>query len=274
MEDPTKETRMNHCLNCGREYEGNFCPYCGQKGDTKRLQLRTIFVVIASVFIKRDNKTLSTIRGLIAFPGNIARDYILGRRIRHNAPMPLLVGLVALYTILTFSIPDAVTPYNVINPMGQSVEGLSPTMSAFVVFMKSVFDNKVYFALISSIMNVVPYWFVFRRCKLERPDGRLLPLNLAEHFFTMLYLACINMLLAFFVLPLNLTPSASASVNFVSLVLPTLFTIHLYRQLLSLSWIRSLWLTLLSMLLSILMNVTLVLLIFGVITGYDAVAAS
>ena len=30
--------RQSHkCLSCGHEYEGNFCPNCGQKADTVRL---------------------------------------------------------------------------------------------------------------------------------------------------------------------------------------------------------------------------------------------
>ena len=37
------KSKTTHCLNCGKEFEGNFCPKSGQSADTGRFTLKFIW---------------------------------------------------------------------------------------------------------------------------------------------------------------------------------------------------------------------------------------
>lgn len=263
-----------HCLNCGTDYEGNFCPECGQKSDTKRLSLSSVFSLIAAVFTKRDNKTLRTCRELIMQPGIVAREFILGRRGRYNAPMPLLIALVALFSIAVHYMPDAASPINTVqievsSTVTSSTDGAEEEVKKIITLsdpeifeyldfdvivllaIQEILGNIVYRTILSSIFCALPFWLIFRRSRLQRPDGQLLSLNLAEHFFALFYLACISMMLAFICLPLNFVPGMTNRLNIILGIIPTLIGIYMYRQMLSLSWLRSIWLNLLASCLTI-----------------------
>jgi len=277
------EEKTTHCLNCGADYHGNYCPECGQKAKTRRLSMRNILDGIISVFISRDNKTVRTCKELIMRPGIVARNFILGQRGRYNAPMPLLVLLVAIYSIVVHFMPDAATPFSSfkievkhttevveegVDSLGVASEPQEEVTEIISIWnpkvleyfdlevvillaIQEIMSNIVYHVVLSSLLCAIPYWLVFRRRKLLRPDGQELPLNTAEHFFSLFYLACIGIMLAFVSLPLNFIPGVTERLNIVLAILPTVIGFYMYRQLLNLSWGRSIWLNLIASLLTI-----------------------
>ncbi|MDY2974910.1 MAG: hypothetical protein SOR67_04085, partial [Alloprevotella sp.] len=38
------------CLNCGTEFEGNFCPLCGQSAEVKRFTVKNVLTATLEVW--------------------------------------------------------------------------------------------------------------------------------------------------------------------------------------------------------------------------------
>lgn len=301
LTNPETEEKTTHCLNCGTDYQGNYCPECGQKAKTRRLSMHNIMDSIVSVFFSRDNKTVRTCWELIVRPGIVARNFILGQRGRYNAPMPLLVLLVALYSIVVHFMPEAAAPYSSIEIKYTYIANETTTVATegqdslqvtiapdevteiisiwdpkilehfdldtvVLLAVQEIMGNIVYHVVLSSLLCALPYYWVFRRRKLLRPDGQELPLNASEHFFALFYLACICIMFAFLSLPLNFIPGFTQPLNVILAILPTVIGFYMYRQLLNLSWTRSIWLNLLA---SFLTLVLIALCLFLLIEGTE-----
>ena len=257
------------CLNCGTTCNGAFCPKCGQKTDTGRFQMKEILLSIITSIIGGDNKLFTTCKGLLTRPGSLVKEYLLGKRVSYYAPVSLLITLVAIYAIITYFMDDAVSPFDLLKLNIDKEDVSTDSAQIFVSYYQALTGNTVYFALLSVILNLFPYRMVFRTCKIARPDGSLEPLNVAEHFFTLVYQTCFNMLLAFVLLPLNGIEGSQIWTTRLCLVLPTIYCIILYKQICSISWIKSILLNIVSVLVSFCLSFALLLLIFGVLYGYD-----
>ena len=62
------EVKITTCLNCGTEFEGNFCPECGQKADTGRFTMRFIFENLVAAFTSKDGGLWFTLKSLFTRP--------------------------------------------------------------------------------------------------------------------------------------------------------------------------------------------------------------
>ena len=75
------------CANCGLEYEGRFCPRCGQKASTKRLTPGNLISSILEVGDFNNRSILGTIIDLFYRPGYFMRDFLKGHRAPYYAPI-------------------------------------------------------------------------------------------------------------------------------------------------------------------------------------------
>ena len=89
------------CLNCGNEFEGKFCPECGQRADTGRFTMRFIFENLAAAIISRDGSIWFTLKSLFIRPGSMIVDILNGKRKRYFSPFPMLFMALTLYILIT-----------------------------------------------------------------------------------------------------------------------------------------------------------------------------
>lgn len=89
------------CLNCGNEFEGKFCPECGQKADTGRFTMRFIFENMVTAILGRDGSIWFTLKNLFARPGGMIVDILGGKRKRYFSPFPMLFLALTLYILIT-----------------------------------------------------------------------------------------------------------------------------------------------------------------------------
>ncbi len=87
---------MTVCKNCTHEFEGKFCPKCGQKAKTKRITIKQVFNDARQHFIHFDQGFLYTMRELLLRPGHSIREYIEGKRVKHIKPVKFMFWAAAI----------------------------------------------------------------------------------------------------------------------------------------------------------------------------------
>jgi hypothetical protein len=96
--------KSNHCLNCEHAIRENFCPACGQKTDTHKLDWHYVFHEVPHSFFHLEKGFFLTIKELTIRPGFAIRDFLDGKRTRYFKPFTYLVllgtiaGLISLYS--------------------------------------------------------------------------------------------------------------------------------------------------------------------------------
>ncbi len=96
--------KSHHCLNCGHTIKEKFCPACGQKTDTHKLDWHYIIHEVPHSFFHLEKGFLLTLKELTVRPGFAIRDFLDGRRARYFKPFTYLVllgtivGLINLYS--------------------------------------------------------------------------------------------------------------------------------------------------------------------------------
>lgn len=105
-ENPTHYT----CKNCGKSFQGNHCPHCGQDQHTPRFTIRNAFQNILSGFFNIDNGFSRNLIELLYRPGYMIRDYLKGKRVHYYKPFQTLFVLAALYIMAVQLIdPEAIS---------------------------------------------------------------------------------------------------------------------------------------------------------------------
>ena len=90
------------CKNCGLLIEVNFCSNCGQKTNTKRLDWNYIFDEAKYTFLHLNNGLLYTCKQLLIRPGDMVREFIEGKRVKHYKPLLLVFVLAGISTFLAY----------------------------------------------------------------------------------------------------------------------------------------------------------------------------
>jgi hypothetical protein len=89
-----------HCLNCGGEFEGKFCPECGQKSDVQPITWRSVLHEFWVRLLNVDKGYWFTLGRLLTQPGAAVSAYIAGKRVNFVKPVQFLFVLIALNTVV------------------------------------------------------------------------------------------------------------------------------------------------------------------------------
>ncbi len=97
-----------HCKNCGQHLilEQKFCPTCGQKADTGRIDFHFLIHEIQHGIFHVDKGILYSIKMLFTKPGHTIREYLEGRRKNHFKPVLFVVILGTLCGLLNHFVID------------------------------------------------------------------------------------------------------------------------------------------------------------------------
>lgn len=79
------------CANCGRAFDGRFCPDCGQEVQDIRRPIGELVREFFGDFLAFDARIWRTLVPLVTRPGLLTRDTIEGRRARYVPPFRLYV---------------------------------------------------------------------------------------------------------------------------------------------------------------------------------------
>ncbi len=88
------------CNNCATEFEGNFCPNCGQRPNSGRIVFKESARDILEHYFDFDTPLFRTITGLITRPGELIREYIFGKRKSYSHPVRYYILILAIYLVV------------------------------------------------------------------------------------------------------------------------------------------------------------------------------
>jgi hypothetical protein len=97
------------CANCAEPLTGEYCSRCGQRAvDYHRPFFALLSDLVGDVF-NLDTRLVHTLRPLFLKPGQVAKDYIAGRRAAHVPPLKsyLIAALIffGLFTVFPWDAP-------------------------------------------------------------------------------------------------------------------------------------------------------------------------
>ncbi|MBO6055710.1 MAG: DUF3667 domain-containing protein [Alphaproteobacteria bacterium] len=92
--------RTVKCLNCETEFQGDFCPKCGQKAKTERFTIKSMAKSLFLSIFSIDGGVWITVKSLFTRPGRMVLDIINGKRKRYFSPFPMLLLALSLYIII------------------------------------------------------------------------------------------------------------------------------------------------------------------------------
>ena len=208
------ESEVQHCHNCDNEFEGNFCPICGQRAEVGRVGWNSIKDNIAILW-GMDSRSLGyTLLQLLGRPGYLVRDYISGHRQVSFPPVKMLV-LVCLFVVVfekVFHLENDVLP----------IEAKVQVIDDIIAWFNS---QKSWATLLVQSLLILPTWLVFRFAP-GYPRH-----TLPEGFFLQIFLSAQALLISFF----------GYWSGKVELVLCEVFLYITYLQLFGYGWWSTLW---------------------------------
>lgn len=258
------------CKNCGEQFSGAFCPKCGQPASIKRINVRESISNVIAGFLAGDDIFFRTCRDLLWRPGYVVYDYLTGKRTRYFKPIHMLVRLVAIFVLLSLFI-DSSELIGHIDDDFLMEKVHSPSLISALHLLATLLNNKVISALLLAFVLVVPFWLIFRRHSIGREGSPIEKLNLAEHFYTLIYYNCLSMMLSFVFLLLGKIGFFASAVSDYAPLCKLFVMIWIYKQLYEMKWWRSILTTTLAFILGLALLAVIIIIFFGIFYGIDAV---
>ena len=289
LSNPTTESgtekssvARHKCLSCGMEYDGNFCPNCGQSSHVGRLSFKRIFTEALPDVYNLDNKLVRTCIDLFRRPGNMIREYIQGNRSPYYKPLSLLFLVATAYIVvahlcnidtnhemsdewfkMTITDKDDPTQQQDINLLQEG------SVLAYVIkFCWELWWNTAWHTLFSVTLMLIPLWLAFYRTELGKK------LNLAEYFFIMVYVSCQSLIIEIIEMPIgkyvllseNSIGNGLSEVSIISFI----FWIWTFKQLFGISARRTFWCYVKTQFLFLVMFILLAVIVVLIMSAFGA----
>ena len=180
---------MHTCANCGHEYQGNFCPACGQKATAGRISWETVRSGVMDVWGLGSRSLLRSLWNLIVRPGSFISDYINGKWQVSFPPVKMLVIVaLSLYFLGQLIYPEF---WNDLfdNGYGSTVSSAANAIDAVMDWV--VVHPEWSFLFLLSFL-IIPTWFVFRHAPRNTshtmPQGFFIQVFLSVQFYLWLFI--------------------------------------------------------------------------------------
>lgn len=182
------------CLNCGTEYQGNYCHNCGQPVTTRRLSVKDLMITLISNLMRMNKGFLFTCAKLLTKPWVVVADYVKGKRIIYTNPIQLLFVLCFIAVM---------------------INGWSGVADASLTYMRAPSPNAGCLEKVAvKLLNTYLASPVMQYISVALPPALAVPVafcrkgglkyNIAEYLTACLYFASLCILLQFVSFPLNL----------------------------------------------------------------------
>lgn len=146
-----RDSDKHVCANCGCEFEGTYCPTCGQKNTVGAANWKSVGYDLMKAFGKESESLISSILQLLGRPGYLISDYINGRRKICYSPVNMLFVL-AVVTLLVIKLLGE-------DFSQEDVQDLGDRFGKAIFWME---NNLAITILILTAFLIHPTWLLFR----------------------------------------------------------------------------------------------------------------
>lgn len=226
---------VHACMNCGHEYQGNFCPTCGQKATAGRITWDTVRNGVMDVWGLGSRSLIRSLWNLIIRPGRFINGYINGKWQTSFPPVKMLIIVaVTLYFVGRLIYPEFWIDLFDEEESADTATGIVGFIDAAVYWIVSHPEWALLFLLSSLIL---PTWFVFRHAPRNThhtiPQGFFIQVFMCVQFYLWLFAFSVVFRLCSSGLELAFTIS-------FAVVLPLLVYMD-YKSLFGYGWWGTLW---------------------------------
>lgn len=94
--------RTEKCLNCGHtlDISDRYCPNCGQKNSSKKLNLKQLLEEFFSGLVAYDSRFRKSVSALACSPGKLSLEYIQGKRISYVNPFRFFISTAIIFFLV------------------------------------------------------------------------------------------------------------------------------------------------------------------------------
>ncbi len=97
-----KLRKETNCLNCGHEVLERYCPHCGQENLEWKDSVWTMLVDYVKDSFNYDSRLWHTLRTLVLRPGQVASEYLNGKRRQNLEPIRFYIFASSAFFLLLF----------------------------------------------------------------------------------------------------------------------------------------------------------------------------
>ncbi|HJW28431.1 MAG TPA: DUF3667 domain-containing protein [Saprospiraceae bacterium] len=143
-----------NCLNCGATVEDRYCPHCGQENVEIHDTSWHLIVHYVQDLFHYDSKTWHTLRNLVSKPGQVATEYIDGKRKQNIEPIRFYVFMSTVFFLLLFYV------FNATEDHIQTDQNADYTKRMYALrrekeFLKGTADTALINSLIQSLRHTI-----------------------------------------------------------------------------------------------------------------------
>ena len=225
-----------HCLNCGADFEGAFCPHCGQYWRVQRVTARSILDLIVTNITSINANMPRTILDLFYRPGYLIADYLRGRRKNYSNPFSLIFVLAALFLILDqYAMQDNVREASIeySNAIG---EGLNKSLGTedhqydsnqyTPELLNLIYDHLGLFSILMIPMLTLPFWLAYRKKGQYRDN----PINIYESTIVIAFISCQNLVVNLLSMPFITSDNMGLVSTIGYLIVIPLFLLSIWQM--------------------------------------------
>jgi Protein of unknown function (DUF3667) len=156
---------MANCINCNQEITTPYCPSCGQRNPVKKINMANMWSDFAARIYGFDGMFPRTLKDLTIRPGQVARDYIIGNRVKYYGPVGYFFLTLTVYLLMASMLDvDLVTFMMQSNPTDVETQG-GGVQDVVREITKWTIDNMRSVSFFVTLFTVFFTWLFFKRSK-------------------------------------------------------------------------------------------------------------
>jgi Protein of unknown function (DUF3667) len=191
---------MATCINCNNEINTPYCPHCGQRNPVKGISFSNLWSDFASRTYGFDGMFPRTLRDLTLRPGDVARAYIEGNRVKYYGPVGYFFLMITLYLLLASLLGIDLVEFTMKSGLvdsSQQGEGQQEISKAINLWTN---DNLRLVSFVVAVFTVFFTWLYFRKSKLNIIQSSVLIFFVSGHVLWMSFALLIIYRISGFVL--------------------------------------------------------------------------
>lgn len=141
----------HHCANCGQDFIGKYCPFCGQKAGIGRITWQTVREGVMLLWGMESHSMPYSVFQLLLRPGYFIRDYLSGRRQISYPPVKMLFVVAIIFAIVR----------QLLGTPEEPIEA-KENMELFISVVNWMKNNPGWGMMTITLIFTIPTWFLFR----------------------------------------------------------------------------------------------------------------